>query len=111
VHDRLVKVGLQDICLELHSKRANKKAVLAELARTLSLAQTSPSAPGLPTALTEARHQLNAIAQALHAPIGASGETPFGVLARQAGYIGAGAAPSSLEADGLAALTAADETR
>src|SRR5208283_2265001 len=77
VHDRLVKVGLQDICLELHSKRANKKAVLAELARTLSLAPTSPSAPGLPTALTEARDQLNAIAQALHAPIGASGETPL----------------------------------
>jgi primosomal protein N' len=26
VHDRLVNVGLKDICLELHSKRASKKS-------------------------------------------------------------------------------------
>jgi hypothetical protein len=38
VHDRLVKVGLRDVCLELHSRGANKKSVLGELARTLSQA-------------------------------------------------------------------------
>ena len=42
VHDRLVKVGLRDICLELHSKRANKKAVVDEFARTLSAAAAIP---------------------------------------------------------------------
>ncbi len=34
VHDRLVKVGLADICLGLHSRSANKRQVL-ELERTL----------------------------------------------------------------------------
>lgn len=46
VHDRLVKVGLGDVCLELHSRSANKKAVLGELARTITQAQTVPSMPG-----------------------------------------------------------------
>lgn len=43
VHKRLVDVGLSDICLELHSKSANKKAVLAELARTLNAARAIPA--------------------------------------------------------------------
>lgn len=43
VYDRLVKVGLRDICLELHSRSANKKIVLAELARTLMAAQSAPA--------------------------------------------------------------------
>jgi hypothetical protein len=111
VHDRLVKVGLKDICLELHSKSANKKAVLAELARTLSAAQAIPSRPNDATALTEARDQLNEVAQALHAPIGVSGETAFSVLSRQSRYIGIGAAPPSLDADELATFSAADEKR
>jgi hypothetical protein len=36
VHDRLRKVGLGDLCLEIHSRAANKKVLLEELARTLS---------------------------------------------------------------------------
>lgn len=88
-----MKVGLQDICLELHSKTANKRAVHAQLSRTLSAAQAGPRVPPKPTALTEARDRLNEIADALHAPIGASGETSFSVLARQARYIGIGATP------------------
>jgi hypothetical protein len=111
VHNRLVRAGLQDTCLELHSKSANKKAALAELARTLSAAQVIPIRPDAPTALTEARDQLNAITEALHAPIGTSGETGFSVLARQAGYIGAGATIPSLETDELATLTISDEKR
>ena len=34
VHKRLEKVGLGDLCLELHSRKANKKAVVQELGRT-----------------------------------------------------------------------------
>jgi hypothetical protein len=109
VHDRLVKVGLQDTCLELHSKSANKKVVLAELARTLGAAQAVPHLPDAPLALTEVRDRLNEITAALHAPIGASGETGFSVLARQARYIGIGAAPPSLETGKLATLTRPDE--
>ena len=46
VHHRLVQVGLQDICLELHSRSASKKAVLAELSRTLNAAATAPARAG-----------------------------------------------------------------
>ncbi len=36
VHNRMVKTGLKDTCLELHSRSANKKAFLQELAQTLA---------------------------------------------------------------------------
>ena len=109
VHDRLVKVGLRDICLELHSKTANKKAVLADLARTLAAGQAAPAAPPAPELLRQSRDRLNAIDAALHQPIGATGETPFSVLARQARYIGMGTPAPMLEADGLGAMTRAEE--
>jgi late competence protein required for DNA uptake (superfamily II DNA/RNA helicase) len=66
VHDRLVKVGLRDICLELHSRSSSKAAVLAELARTLAAGAAIPSIPGPPVALTAARDMLNALSEALH---------------------------------------------
>jgi hypothetical protein len=43
VKDRMVKAGLGELCLELHSRSANKKAVLESLEQTLNLATvTSP---------------------------------------------------------------------
>lgn len=101
VHDRLVKVGLRDICLELHSRSANKKAVLGELARTLVAAQSAPPVPPPPVELKATRDQLNTIDEALHQSIGGLGETPFSVLSRQSRYIGQGAQPPSLAADRL----------
>jgi Protein of unknown function (DUF4011)/REase_MTES_1575/Protein of unknown function (DUF3320)/AAA domain len=101
VHDRLVKTGLSNICLELHSKASNKKAVLAELGRTLTAAGAVPNVPGPPENLTSARDNLNGIAAALHAPIGDTGETPFGMLARQSRYLGMGITPPTLQSDYL----------
>lgn len=109
VHDRLVKVGLRDVCLELHSKSANKKVVLAEIARTLGAAQAIPAMPQAPVALTETRDRLNRIADALHTPIGETGETPFSALARQARYIGMDAPTPMFEADALATMSKAKE--
>lgn len=111
VHDRLVKVGLRDICLELHSRSANKKTVLAELARTLVQAGAIPDMPGEPTALREARDRLNGIAEALHRQIGATGETAYSVLGRQSRFIGAGFPPPSLEAPELATMSREDEAK
>jgi very-short-patch-repair endonuclease len=104
VHDRLVKVGLADICLELHSKTANKKAVLAELGRTLNAAQAIPAMPAEPDRLQETRDWLNRITMALHLPVGGSGESAFESLAQQVRFIGQGAPPPSLDAVGLASL-------
>jgi hypothetical protein len=109
VHNRLKKVGLRDICLELHSRSANKKIVLAELARTLVAAQSAPAVPAAPIELKLARDQLNTIAEALHEPIGESGETPYSVLSRQARYIGMGAPAPTLATDRLLTLGRPEE--
>lgn len=109
VHDRLVKVGLRDVCLELHSRSANKKAVLAELARTIGSAAAVPAAPGAPTALTEARDKLNLFAEALHRPIGTTGETPFSVLSLQVRHIGLGAPAPTISGGDLALMTREQE--
>lgn len=109
VYDRLVKVGMRDVCLELHSKSANKKAVLEELSRTLDAAQAIPRVPNEPTQLTAARDRLNRIAEALHQPIGESGETGIGVLARQARYLGMGYTPPKFASAKLLTMSRADE--
>ncbi len=109
VYDRLVKVGMRDVCLELHSKSANRKAVLEELSRTLDAAQAIPRMPGEPEQLTAVRDRLNNIAEALHQPIGNSGETGIGVLARQARYLGMGYTPPKFASDKLLTMTRIDE--
>ena len=109
VHDRLVKVGLRDVCLELHSRSANKKAVLGELAGTLSQASVLAGVPGAPTALRESRDRLNNLAGALHRPIGATGETPYSVLGRQSQFIGKGISPPSLEVASLSSMSRQQE--
>jgi hypothetical protein len=105
VHDRLVKVGLRDVCLELHSRTANKKDVLAELARTLIKASAVPAMPGPPTSLTKTRDKLNMLAAVLHQPIGSSGETPYSVLGLQARFIGMNAPAPVVDGSALAAMS------
>jgi len=81
VKRRLDAAGLGDACLELHSRKASKKAVLAELRRTLDLGR-----PKLGNAeedgrlLTEIRDRLDAYAEAVNAPIGPSGISPHGAI-------------------------------
>jgi Protein of unknown function (DUF4011)/REase_MTES_1575/Protein of unknown function (DUF3320)/AAA domain len=102
VHKRLVDVGLSDICLELHSKSANKKAVLAELARTLNSARAIPNMPEQPHKLREARDKLNVIAGDLHREVGQSGESAFEAMARQIHFMGQSAPAPQMATDGLA---------
>lgn len=109
VHERLVKVGLRDVCLELHSRSANKKTVLGELARTIVQAGAMPDMPGDPALLRDARDRLNVLAEVLHRPIGSTGETVYSVLGRQSRFIGAGFAPPSLTGAGLDTMSRADE--
>lgn len=111
VHDRLVKVGLAGICLELHSRTANKRQVLEELKRTLNAGEAIPAMPEQPDALRKTRDELNAIAHALHAPVGETGETAFGMLSRQARYIGLGALPPTFASPNLSSMDRAAERR
>lgn len=106
VHDRLVKVGLRDVCLELHSRTANKKDVLAELARTMTRAGAIPNMPGAPASLTKIRDKLNGLADVLHRPIGNSGETPYSVLGMQSRFIGMNVSAPVIDGTALATISA-----
>ncbi len=70
-----------------------------------------PAIPEGPEALQHSRDKLNAIAQALHSPIGDTGETAFGMLGRQARFMGLKAPPPTFAADGLAEMDRAAENK
>lgn len=68
VEDRLRNIGLGPFCLELHSNKAQKSAVLTQLKETTEVVRLhSPEHFAQESKrLYEARNQLNAYAQALH---------------------------------------------
>lgn len=83
VKSRLDALGLGDFCLELHSNKTNKKALLAELQRTFELprpdAATSRENAVL---LDDAVEKLNAHCAAINTPIAHSELTLFQVYGR-----------------------------
>src|SRR5579871_3254880 len=83
VHQRLMSAGLGDLCLELHSRQANKREVVQEIDRTLRAIQRGPDAGGELDKLKVARDYLNANAEKLHNPLQPSGVTPFRALGQQ----------------------------
>jgi hypothetical protein len=82
VKRRLDNIGLGEVCLELHSRKSNKRIVLREVDRTLKL-----GAPVLPSDLTDTirrlkdrQQKLNEHATTLHTPFARSGLTPYQIL-------------------------------
>lgn len=108
VHDRLVKAGLQDICLELHSRSANKKLVAEELGRTLGAAATVTQDNNDVIELTKLRDRLNQIAGVLHRPIGQSGITAFKALSTLINLSENGFAPSDIKIANIERWSAQD---
>jgi len=86
VHRRLTQVGLGDRCLELHSDKAKKKEVLAQLQESLSANEprTGENRDVVARELDQARSKLNAYVQAIH-QVRPSGESVFRVLSRLIG--------------------------
>lgn len=101
VHQRLVRSGLRDICLELHSRSANKKALAQELGRTLMASAAAVPGVSDTAALRRDRDMLNRISDLLHQPVGASGDTPFRAMSEIIGLIGKGTQPPSIPLDKL----------
>ena len=68
VFDKLKKAGLADFCLELHSHKANKKAVIEELNRTLEMPKSSVSSSAQEEIRQkqEAQRKLDSYARELH---------------------------------------------
>lgn len=81
VKRRLEREGLGELCLELHSNKASKRAVLEEIGNTWTLGR--PRSDALEQVLSELeahRSKLNSHVQTLHAVHPATGLTPFRVL-------------------------------
>lgn len=81
VKRRLEIVGLGDICLELHSNKANRRVVLNELDRTLKLQQ--PRLPNVEEHCAELETsiaQLNEHSRLMNTPVGRSGLTPYQLI-------------------------------
>jgi very-short-patch-repair endonuclease len=80
VHQRLQKAGLGPICLQLHSRNANKRLILSEIEETLNQHSISPDARSECERLTQLRDTLNAVDRRMHAPVDKTGMTPFEAL-------------------------------
>lgn len=81
VKQRLDNIELGDMCLELHSRKANKRAVLEDLGRTLRLgAPKVGDLEGQAQQLRASRDRLNQHAEVMHGYLQPAGVTPYAVL-------------------------------
>ena len=73
VQNRLESIGLGPFCLELHSNKSKKSAVLEQLRRTTEVAKKGSSAEYAAEAkrIHEVRQEMNSYLQSLHRPYGA----------------------------------------
>lgn len=107
VKRRLDGAGVGDACLELHSNKANKRAVLEDLRRTWELgAPRGDELSPLANRLLEARDELNAHAGRLHQPLGAAGYSPYQVIGHLTRLKQAGQAPTDIKLGGATEWTA-----
>ncbi len=79
VYDKLKQAGLEEFCLELHSHKANKKEVIAELCRTLRLNRSAVSSRADMEIQEKAKlqKQLDSYAEELHKPIPSINKSMF----------------------------------
>jgi very-short-patch-repair endonuclease len=78
VHRRLTDAGLGEFCLELHSTKANKRAVMKEVSAALDASLQAVSSSGAAAKrLPEVRAALATYVNAVHDPFGALGRSPF----------------------------------
>ncbi len=83
VRRRLESVGLGDFVLELHSRKASKRAVLDGLRRSLDAdAEARDAGRYDARKLEDTRSRLNAYVRELHGPVAPLGLSPFEVVSR-----------------------------
>jgi very-short-patch-repair endonuclease len=112
VRQRLEQAGLGPVCLELHSHKSNKLAVLEELRRTLELGP--PAASNIAEnaeALRLERDRLNAHVAAMHTPLGAARVTPFEAIGHMVRLNSLGFQPFVVELGEAEAWTRSDVER
>ena len=114
VKRRLDAIGLGDACLELHSNKTAKKAVLDELARTLDLGR--PLLGDIEVdfdELARLRDRLNTYCDAVNTPVGDSRVTPYRALGEliQLRKDGEGTSLPKLDPPAIQSWSAADFRR
>ncbi len=78
VYRRLVAAGLGEFCLELHSTKANKRAVMRQVATALDASLQRPVVATQSTQrLPLVRHSLTEYTNAVHTPFGALELSPY----------------------------------
>jgi very-short-patch-repair endonuclease len=98
VKRRLDQASVGEACLELHSNKANKRAVLAELQHTWELGTPKgESGSALDQRLTDARDLLNAHPARIHRVYQPYSLSPFQVMGHLARLRREGMAPSDIE--------------
>lgn len=111
VHRRLVEAGLGEFCLELHSSKANKRAVMKDLSAALD-ASLLPIASGAAAGrrLPEVRGVLAEYVKAVHEPWGSLAKSPYLVAGELGLLLDAPKVPLKRDIDGVTAdaLTAAE---
>lgn len=81
VQRRLASIGLGPACLELHSSKTLKRALIDELRRTLAQARPPHAESDTDTSmLLQSRARLNEYDDAMHSAIGKTAITPFRAL-------------------------------
>ncbi|MGN6550068.1 MAG: DUF4011 domain-containing protein [Pararhizobium sp.] len=101
VHSRLVQAGLRDVCLELHSRSANKRLVAQELGRTLAAAGTGSAEDAEVGELPHLRDTLNGLSNAMHGPIGGTDVTAYRAVSTLVRLREAGFAPADVAIAGV----------
>lgn len=90
VHDRLVRAKLGEFCLELHSTKANKRAVMKELGAALDASLQTVAAPTISTQrLPQVRATLSEYVEAVHQPFGSLAISPYRAYGELGRVIGA----------------------
>ena len=78
VYRRLVAAGLGEFCLELHSTKANKRAVMNEIRQSLDASLQGVAVPQASSSrLPIVRHELTDYTNAVHAPYGTLNQSPY----------------------------------
>lgn len=107
VKRRLDATGVGDACLELHSSKANKRALLEELRRTWELGAPKGREGGsLNSRLQDARDLLNSHAERMHRRHGASGLTPYQTIGHLVRLRLEGEPPNDISLDAAATWSA-----
>jgi hypothetical protein len=90
VKDRLDKVGLENLGLEIYSNKANKRQIIDSLGRTILAGRSVPNIPAAPDTLKSKRDKLNDLTRVLHQSESAGSPSPYQVLSRLISYAGRG---------------------